>query len=482
MSLSVSVTEPGLAHWRAELWRLLALVLALKSLFLLLDPNLRLFMGDSASYLYAAISEWSPPDRSVTYPVLVAWSAVRAQSAFALVMLQTLMGVVACMLVYWILRRAAGLSAQLATLTAVLVAIEPTQLFFERMLMAESAGLLALLALVAATIAYVQTGHVRWIPLIAVAGVLAVSFRMSLLPVALGLSSLAPLLRWVHVGLGLAPDERPAALLRVGLAALALAATVFGAHSAYQHLYGAHMDSAPGYMVVDGKMRLGLVAPLIRPRHFARVGLPYDFAADLGLPLEDHRNREGQMWSPEGLWSRLESELGRERAETVAKELASQALRTNPFGLARMGVVTLGDYFNSDIALWRLADDFGQRPPDQGTLDLLAEHLRFDGRDLAKSPGLVGHAFLASRWWLTVVLFLLAPLAVICLLRNLRDQRSRAVALTVGFAALGLVSSHILFSHIVSFRYLHPMPVFFFMVTALSISKRHPGPAALERH
>lgn len=476
MSPSASAAELDIAQWRAELWRLLALVLAVKSLFLLLDPNLRLFMGDSASYLYAALSDWSPPDRSVSYPVLVTWSAVRAQSAFALVMLQTLMGVVACVLVYWMLRRAGGVSALLATLAALLVAIEPTQLFFERMLMAESAGLLALLVLVAATIAYVQTGHLRWIPLVAVAGVLAVSFRMSLLPVVFGLSGLAPLLRLIHTGLELPPEKRRSALLPTGLAALILGLMVFGTHTLYQHLYGAHMNSAPGYMVVEGKMRMGLVAPLIRPRHFARVGLPYDFAADLGLPLHDHRNREGQMWSPEGLWNRLEGELGRERAETVAKELASQALRTNPFGLASMGVVTLGDYFNSDIALWRLADDFGQRPPDQGTLDLLAEHLRFDGRDLAKSPGLVGRAFLSSRWWLTAVLFLLAPLAVICLLRNFRDQRRRAAALTVGFAALGLVSSHFLFSHIVSFRYLHPMPVFLFMTVALCLGPRHAKP------
>ncbi|MGY6554947.1 MAG: hypothetical protein ACXIUM_10550 [Wenzhouxiangella sp.] len=481
MSLSASAAEFDSAQWRAELWRLLALVLAVKALFLLLDPNLRLFMGDSASYLYAALSDWSPPDRSVSYPFLVTWSAVRAQSAFALVMLQTLMGVVVCALVYWMLRRCAGLPALVATAAALLVAIEPTQLFFERMLMAESAGLLALLVLVSATIAYVQTGHLRWLPLIAMAGVLAISFRMSLLPVVIGLSGLAPLLRLLHVGLDLARDERHRQLLRTGLTALALYATVFSAHAVYQHLYGAHMGSPPGYMAVEGKMRMGLVAPLIRPRHFARVGLPYDFAADLGLALDDHRHREAQMWSPEGLWSRLENELGREHAEIVAKELATQALRTNPFGLVSTGLATLGDYFNSDIALWRLADDFGQRPPDQGALELLAEHLRFDARELAKSPGLVGRAFLSSRWWLTAVLLLLAPLAVLCLLRNYRDPRSRAVALTVGFAALGLVSSHLLFSHIVSFRYLHPMPVFLIMVTALCLRGPKPEPQALER-
>jgi hypothetical protein len=447
---------------------LLLWVLLAKVALLLLDPNLRLFMGDSASYLHAALTDWDPPDRSVVYPELVAWSAVNAHSAHALVLLQSLMGAACCLLAFWMLRRAAGLPAWLAAAVAMLIAVEPTQLFYERMLMAESAGLLALMSTVATTLAYVQSGHRRWIPLIALFGILTVSFRMSLLPVIFGLATIVPLLRAWHVLADGKPEQRrQRTILRSALDGLLIAVAVVGMHQVYQAAYGERMDAAPGYMVAEGRMRLGLLAPLIRPEHFEAVGLPQDFAAGLGLELGDHRNREGQIWAPNGLWMRLETALGEPRAYEVAGELASLALRSDPLGLPRMSLLTLRDYFNDEVAIWRLHDDFGTRQPDAGTLDSMADALRYDADEFTANPGLIGRAFLSSRWWLTAWLFGLAPLALVCLLLNLRDPRRRAAALTLGFTALGLVASHMLFSHIVSFRYLHPLPVFGFMTAAL---------------
>jgi hypothetical protein len=73
----------------------------------------------------------------------------------------------------------------------------------------------------------------------------------------------------------------------------------------------------------------------------------------------------------------------------------------------------------------------------------------------------------------------LAPLAVLCLLSGTRRPQQRAAALVVGFTALGLVASHFLFSHIVSFRYLHPMPVFLLVCLALGGSSSLRGRAVL---
>lgn len=461
---------------RAELARILLWLLGIKVVFLLLDPNLRLFMGDSASYLHAARGGWNPPDRSITYPELVAWSAIRAQSAFALVVLQSLMGVAGCMLVYWMLRGAARRSARTAGWAAGLIAVEPTQLFYERMLMAESAGLLALLGTVAATVASVRGGRLRWALVVAVLGMLTVSFRMSLLPVVLGLAAITPVLRFWHLrdACGETPvSERLFATLRYGAV---LGVAVLGSHQLYQHAYGARMDVDPTYLAAEGKMRIALVAPLIRPRHFEHAGLPADFAETLPLPLNDHHHREAQIWSQDGLWAHLERRFGEARAERIARELTAAALESDPMGLPRLGGLTLVDYFDDSIAIPRLQDDFGRRPPDDGTLDALAAVLRYQARDLAGAPGLVGHAFLASRWWLTSVLFLLAPVAVACLVLAGNDPRRGAVARVLGFAALGLVASHFLFSHIVSFRYLHPMPVFLIACGALMLGSRARGP------
>src|SRR5579859_2874193 len=67
-------------------------VLALKAVFLLLDPQLRLFMGDSGTYLASAVNGGTPFDRSFTYPLLIRASAGALDSIGALLALQTLCG------------------------------------------------------------------------------------------------------------------------------------------------------------------------------------------------------------------------------------------------------------------------------------------------------------------------------------------------------------------------------------------------------
>ena len=58
--------------------------------------------------------------------------------------------------------------------------------------------------------------------------------------------------------------------------------------------------------------------------------------------------------------------------------------------------------------------------------------------------------------WLTACYFGLVPLAGLMLVASWR--RARGAALLLALTALGAVASQALFSHIVSFRYLHPLP------------------------
>lgn len=464
--------EPSGALWRAELWRALAVVLVIKAAFLLVDPNLRLFMGDSASYLHAAISDWDPPDRSFVYPMLIELTAVKVESALSLVLMQTGLGVIGALLAFWVLRRVAGVDARIALLAVAAIALEPTQLFYERMLMAEAAGLLALLALLASSVAYVQHGRLRWSLAIAISGVLVVAFRMSLLPVVFGLALLVPMLRGWHAAGEVDRGRRFMAALRAGGHAVVILSCVFGAHRIYQGLYGLRFDSEPTYLLASGQMRLGLVAPLVKPEHLQRVGLPPSLLESVGPALADHRFREAQIWKPDGLWKKIEAELGYREAQSAARKMAARALQSDPTALLRMGWATLLDYFDDGLALARLQDDYGTQPPDSGMVEALNVHLRYNARDLADRPGTVGQMFLGSRWWLTAVLFLLTPAALACLWLSRNDPRRRAAACVVGFAALGLVASQLLFSHIVSFRYLHPMPVFLVLCLALSVPKR----------
>jgi hypothetical protein len=64
---SLVVTFRAANSW----WLFCALILAIKLLLLWLDPTPKLFMGDSGSYIWTALTGWIPGDRSYFYGYVV---------------------------------------------------------------------------------------------------------------------------------------------------------------------------------------------------------------------------------------------------------------------------------------------------------------------------------------------------------------------------------------------------------------------------
>ena len=479
MSLSHRAPEAGIPSPTREALQVLGAVLLVKLLLLALDRNLRFFMGDSASYLHAALSDWVPPDRSFTYPELVRL-ALWAQSAHSLVLLQTLLGAASCLMLFQLLRRGVALPFAWAAGGALLLAIEPSQLFYERMMMAKAAGGFLLIACMLATVAYVRSAQLRWLPLLVLCGLGAVSMRMSLLPVVLGLSACAPLLCALHNHARLDRGRPLLAVLRTGLHLAAVMLLTALSHSAYKQTYGDLTGADPDYIGAQGQMRLGLVAPLVRPEHLARAGVDPALLDELGPPLHDPRAREAQIWLPDGLFGRLQARMPVEDAQRVARKISVRALQSDPLGLFRLGASTFADYFDDEIALARMSSDLGDAPPNADMLAVIEERLRYRADGLFAQPGLVAGLFEHSRWWLTLQLFLLAPLALWALWRAWSEPQRRAALLVAGTLALGLVASQLLFAHIVSFRYLHPMPPLFIglAVALVALRGRAAAPAA----
>jgi hypothetical protein len=431
------------------------LLAALKLVILVADSSMRLFLGDSASYLHAALSDWVPPDRSYVYPLIIRATAVWAESIFALLAAQTLFGLASGAILFATLRHAWNCPRWLACAAAVLFVIEPSQLFYERMIMAESPGQLAFTLQLATMLIYVRHGSLLWIPLIAAFGVLAVSLRLSLLPAVLCLGLLAPVVRAiVHREVN---RRRPSTTwLRFGLhLAVALLSTQL-LHGAYQQWYGERADSPPGYIAHDGMMRLGLVAPLVRPEHVAAAGLDPALLDEVELPLEDHRAREAHIWSERGLFAAIRRHT--DDPERAAGKISIRAARDAPFAMLRLSALTLADYFVPSVFRPRLQDDIGRRPLNEKVVERL-HRLRYEATDLPQSNSAVTRYFEQGWWWLTATLFLLAPLTLAVLaLRWRLAPDSRDATLVLVLASLGLVASHGLFSHIVSFRYLHALP------------------------
>src|SRR5215470_11950721 len=71
------------ANW----WLFCFLILALNFFLLAVDPLPKLFMGDSGSYLWTALSGWIPTDRSFLYGYVIRWSSLWIGSLTSLLVL-----------------------------------------------------------------------------------------------------------------------------------------------------------------------------------------------------------------------------------------------------------------------------------------------------------------------------------------------------------------------------------------------------------
>src|SRR4030095_1917329 len=102
------------------------------------DSHPQVFLGDSMSYLTTAMKGWIPTDRSFVYGFFVHDVTNRARSLNSLVVAQTFAGVVTAWLTAVMLVRFMRVRFGLAALAAVLLALEPQQLLFERFVLSES--------------------------------------------------------------------------------------------------------------------------------------------------------------------------------------------------------------------------------------------------------------------------------------------------------------------------------------------------------
>ena len=85
-SISAGAGSPAAHAW----WLFCVLVLAIKLLLLWLDPAPKLYLGDSGSYIWTALTGWIPSDRSYLYGYVVRWLAVWPHSFTPLLVIQAL--------------------------------------------------------------------------------------------------------------------------------------------------------------------------------------------------------------------------------------------------------------------------------------------------------------------------------------------------------------------------------------------------------
>src|SRR4029450_7830749 len=122
-------------------WLSCALGLAIKLLLLWLDPTPKLFMGDSWSYIYTALSGWIPWDRSYFYGYLVRSPPPWPPSFTPLLVIQSLASGATAIVFALICSRFFEMSDSLSFLFGLLCALDPCQLVWERYVMTETFSL-----------------------------------------------------------------------------------------------------------------------------------------------------------------------------------------------------------------------------------------------------------------------------------------------------------------------------------------------------
>jgi hypothetical protein len=207
------------------------------------------------------------------------------------------------------------------------------------------------------------------------------------------------------------------------------------------------------------------------------LGLPADLLSRDAFALTDPHMRENQLWQANGLIELIRQSVGDAEGNRVAGKIAKRALRDDPLGLLRLAYLTTLDYFNPAIVQHRMSNDLGDRMPEAELADKLRRDYHFDYPEPNAWPSPIRRWFGASAPWLIACLLLLAPLGLATILVGWRTLR--APALLLGLASLGVVAGHVLFAHIISFRYLHAFPFFVLLnIGALiaMLQKHEPAP------
>ena len=437
-------TAPAYRYWLG----LFLSILFVKGGLLWADHAPMFYLGDSAAYLSTARWDWVPTDRSFLYGWVIRYVALGRASLLPLLGAQALASALAAMLVAVILRWYFAVPRAVAALMAMLCALEPLQLFYERYVMTEVFSLLAFTGFVICALAYLRRATIPRLALAQAMGVLVISLRMSFLPMVEVATLLLPLLA---LGVREMPPDVPenepqtgGLLSRRGtrtvihvLVSLLLFVML---HSAYKRYHAGLIQTQlpgapPAYLYDDGFHLLSFVAPIAKP-----VDFPHPESAEeifrTDFDLRDPRLRIRQRWSNGGLIVNLRAAYPDHlEANQLAKITAWNAVRRDPLGEARLAFFALSDYFNRDhLRLAMLTDRGSDRELPEDLLTELHDDYHLDGRPLPQLVTLTNQYYFAVwPWFMALVLLPLGSFAVIWLVP--RNQRPGAALLWV-FASL----------------------------------------------
>ena len=368
-SICSSAAFPAANVW----WLFCALVIAIKLLLLWLDPTPKLFLGDSWSYIWTALTGWIPGDRSYLYGYVLRGLALWPHSFTPLLVIQALSSGTTAIVVALICNRFFEMSNRLSFLFGLLCALDPSQLVWERYVMTEPFSLLVYVLVLYWSLSYLRDRRLWQLAVVQALSVLLIGFRMSYLLVVQGCTILLPLIAFARCAipaLGKRFEQRTlgSRVLTIGLThVIASVVMMFAMHGAYKYANGRLSKREPAYLYETGSHLAAVWAPALEPSDATDPRFGDIIANGDQFKINDLDLRNAQQYG-EGLLIKRWREIERKRRknERVAQETAINALRRRPLEIVGLAVktymgylspVSIGRYARVDLGYGKLRDD-----------------------------------------------------------------------------------------------------------------------------
>jgi hypothetical protein len=375
------------ANW----WLFCLSILALNFLLLVFDPLPKLFMGDSASYLWTALSGWLPPDRSFLYGYVIRWSSLWSKSLTPLMILQAFLGAVTAIVVALICQWIFGLASRVSYLFGLLCSLDPLQLVWQRYVMTETISLFWYVFMLLFSFLYLKKRRLWLLAIVQILSVFVISFRMSYLLVVQMSSFFLPVIAFLPEIWRMFREHSSvwSKMLLTRTAGLHLAFSIlfiFVLHEGYRQLNGRLAGREPAYLHSTGLSILTTWAPALKPTDAPDPRLAKLISEGDQFHLANIWSRDAQLYGPGGLAARWkEIEPNTAISNQVAKQTALHALWRSPVSIVMLGVKTFLGYWDfnrlhrlakRDLGkagnnwpkkrTWNLASQFRLLPPQPG--------------------------------------------------------------------------------------------------------------------
>ncbi len=448
-------------------WLFCLLIFALKFILLAVDPSPQLFLGDSGSYLWTALSGWIPPDRSFFYGYIIRWLSVSTDSLTSLLIFQCFLGAMTAIFVSVICRSIFALSFNVSCLFGVLCALDPLQLLWERYVMTEVVSLFLYVTILLLSFVYLRERRLWQLALIQVVGVLAISLRISYLLLVQAQAVLLPLIAY-------SPEIKAAVqgsfAGRINISTLRTAAIhlivsislMLLLHSSYKHLNGQLSNREPSYLYVTGLNLLAMWAPALEPGDSPDPRLA-NLIAEGNPAMRDPGARGIQLYRTGYLvdrWRHIETNL--DTADKLGKRTAMHALLRQPSAVLMLGLDTFFGYWHFDRMRRQAKYELGNIPlPDQLRSNLGRFFHYVPAPKTAKREfSILQRYFLRAQPYYNLVV--LAPLFCAILL-FLFPNRYATLLLIHSSILLG---TSVLFTVTATVRYLQPLSLLLILTAA----------------